>query len=292
MKKIYKLIHCFINSIYYLRYKKPLVISAWVEIKFGKVIHRNWGDELNIYLLELLTGRKIIVAENSLFQYLFPSKKYICIGSILGWYETENSEIWGTGAMIDSVVLRNRSAKIHLVRGKHTRKLLLQQGVECPIRYGDPALLLSKLYIPNVSKRYRMGIIPHFDDENQSYINNYVAVHDDVCLISMTKYNQWTDVIDNINSCSFIISSSLHGLIVSDSYAIPNVWVAFSKEIEPQRDFKYRDYFSSVKRNESINPIVILNEQDLDALHDIKNEKKFEKAEIDFDGILNSCPFI
>ena len=292
MKRLKRLINCFVNSIFYLGFKDPLVISAWVKVRFGKVVHRNWGDELNVYLREKLTGRKVLVANESLLQYLFPSRKYICIGSILGWYETEKSEVWGTGAMTDEVVLRNPSAKVHLVRGKYTRQVLLDKGIECPECYGDPALLLSRLYQPDVPKRYRMGIIPHYDDENLPYLKEYVARHSDVCLISMSEYDRWTDVLDKINSCSFIISSSLHGLIAADSYGIPNFWVTFTEKFDARRDFKYRDYFSSVGRDESAVPLMILNGETLDQVYDLRYEEKCEKAVIDFDAILNSCPFI
>lgn len=292
MVSLRKLINYFFNSICYIGLRNPLVVSAWVKVRFGKVVHRNWGDELNVYLLERLTGRKVLVANASLTHYIFPIRRYICIGSILGWYETDKAEIWGAGIMSEDFMLRNPAAKIHLVRGKYTRDVLVSNGIECPECYGDPALLLSRLYQPDVQKKYRLGIIPHSEDENLPYLQDYIARHNDVCLISMASYDKWTDVIDKMNSCSFIVSSSLHGLIVSDSYGIPNFWITFTENIERKRDFKYRDYFSSVNRNESVTPIRILDEQDLDEIYDMRYEDICEKAEIDFDGILNSCPFM
>lgn len=292
MNKIQKLLQYLINSICYLKYREPIVVNAWVQVRHGKIVHRNWGDELNVYLLELLTGKKVVVANRSLLHILFPTKNYICIGSVLGWYENEMSEIWGAGALTKNAVLKNASVKIHLVRGKHTRQLLLKQGIECPECYGDPALLLSKLYIPSISKRYRMGIIPHYIEVEMPYIRDYVSSHHDVCLISMSKYDKWTDVIDRIASCDFIISSSLHGLIVSDSYGIPNIWVTFSDELLQLRDFKYRDYFSSVNRDESKQPLRIQNVQDLDALYNIRYQDVNNIAEIDYETILKSCPVI
>lgn len=287
-----KLIRYFINSLCYAKEKNPLLIKAWVEVKCGKLIHRNWGDELNIHLLKLLTGRPIIVANTSLWHMLFLSRHYICIGSVLGWYENEMSEIWGAGSMGGDLVLRNIPAKIHLVRGKHTRQLLIQQGVNCPENYGDPALLLSQFYSPHKTKKYKMGIIPHYMDEGQTYLLNYANTHNDVCLISMSSYDKWTDVIDQIYSCEFIISSSLHGLIVSDSYGIPNLWVTLSGNSHMTGSFKYKDYFSSVNRREDTNPIDIRNEQDLSDMYNLKYKDMFEIAEIDFSAILESCPFV
>ena len=41
MKRLKRLINCFVNSIFYLGFRNPLVISAWVKVRFGKVVHRN-----------------------------------------------------------------------------------------------------------------------------------------------------------------------------------------------------------------------------------------------------------
>ena len=292
MERIYRLWAYFINSLCYLVARNPIVISAWVQIKSGKVQHRNWGDEFNVYLLEKLTGRKVIVANRSLLHFMFPSKRYICIGSVIGWYETEFSEIWGAGAMSDKAVVKNRPAKVHLVRGKHTRELLLRQNIDCPEVYGDPALLLSRVYTPRIAKRYRLGIIPHYADENLRFISEFVAKHDDICLISMSKYDKWTDIIDKICSCEFIVSSSLHGLIVSDSYNVPNLWASFSNDNINGGLFKYRDYFSSVGRNESALPIGIMSLDELDNVYNKVESFKYDRPVIDYEMILNSCPFM
>ena len=292
MDNLYKAFQYLLNSICYLKLRNPLLISAWVNVRCGKIVARNWGDELNVYLLELLTGRKVLVTNASLWHICFQTKKYICIGSILGWYETIQSEIWGAGAMSENVVLKARPQKVHLVRGKYTRQLLLNQGVDCPECYGDPALLLSRLYTPKISRRYKMGIIPHYVDENQSYIHEFVMNQSDVCFISMSNYNRWTDVIDKIASCDFVISSSLHGLIVSDSYGVPNIWVNFSDAKIKGGDFKFRDYLSSVKRNDAQSPIRVRNEDDLKAFHNLKYTERYEAVEIDYKTILESCPFL
>ena len=57
----------------------------------------------------------------------------------------------------------------------------------------------------------------------------------------------WQDVIDEIKKCECVISSSLHGLIISDAYGIANVRVKFSDSIKGG-DFKYKDYYSGVNR--------------------------------------------
>jgi pyruvyltransferase len=50
--------------------------------------------------------------------------------------------------------------------------------------------------------------------------------------------------IDQLIKCEYIVSSSLHGLILADSYQIPNKWAAFSDKITGG-SFKFRDYYST-----------------------------------------------
>lgn len=59
----------------------------------------------------------------------------------------------------------------------------------------------------------------------------------------MESYSDWKEIV----LCNLIISSSLHGLIVSDVYNIPNVWVEFAGAIGGDH-FKYLDYFQFVGR--------------------------------------------
>ena len=95
--------------------------------------------------------------------------------------------------------------------------------------YGDPVLLMPKIYNPLQSIKYDLGIIPHHIDENNinllRIINNSKIK---VKIISLVTYPNWKSVIDDICECNFIVSSSLHGLILADAYNIPNSWVSFS----------------------------------------------------------------
>ena len=67
----------------------------------------------------------------------------------------------------------------------------------------------------------------------------------------MQDYDSWKSVIDQICSCESIASSSLHGLIISDAYHVPNTRILLSTLIEGG-DFKYLDYFASVHREDTI----------------------------------------
>jgi len=42
-------------------------------------------------------------------------------------------------------------------------------------------------------------------------------------LIKLRGYQHWLNIIDEILACKYVVPESLHGLIVSESYGIPNL---------------------------------------------------------------------
>jgi pyruvyltransferase len=80
-----------------------------------------------------------------------------------------------------------------------------------------------------------------YDDEKFNTLRNDPRV----LFINMKGYADWRDVVNEILSCEYIISSSLHGLIVSEAYSIPNLWIKVSDKIRGG-EFKYQDYFQSI----------------------------------------------
>lgn len=288
MKHLKRKIQLLFVSIRNILQRGSIPINIFEVEKDGILLHKNWGDDLNMYLLELVSGKNIYAANKSLLHNRFKLKNYSCIGSILGMYENESTEIWGSGYISDSSKLRKRPAKIHSVRGKLTRELLLSQGFDCPEIYGDPALLVSKFYKPIPIGKFKLGIIPHYVDLEIEYIIDFIKHNEDVLLIDVAHYNKWTDVCDKIVSCDFVISSSLHGLIAADSFGIPNVWVKFSDKVYGG-NFKFLDYFSSVDRSEK-RPIHLQNIEQIEQLLAISQLPSFD-AKINYDMILESCPF-
>lgn len=284
LKKIFKYL---INSLLWSFYKDKLVVSAHVKISNGRIERWNWGDDINVFLLEAMTGLKVIVANKSLYHLCFPQRNYLCIGSILGWCGNHKTEVWGAG-MIDEKQQLSSQIIVHSVRGKKTREVLINQGIKCPEVYGDPALLLPRVYKPNVTKKYKLGIIPHIEDLSNALLLDFIKLNKkNVLLINLADYKNWTDVIDEINECDYVISSSLHGLIVADAYKIPNSWIRLSNKILGG-DFKFLDYFSSVER-ETTTPIQIMTINDLyDLLH---SSYIYKPVRIDYDAIIDSCPF-
>lgn len=281
--------HKKINSLIYLTYRNPIVVSAWVIVRYGRVVHHNWGDDINVYLLERITGRRVVVKNQSAFHNRFyRGPVYCCIGSIIGWYETPQTIVWGSGMIAENVIVDISPKRVCSVRGELTRKRLIEQGIKCPAKYGDPTLLISKYYKATpLKRRFKLGIIPHYIDIDNPVLAQFLNAHkEDVLLIDLAHYEKWTDIPDQIVSCDHILSSSLHGLIVSDSYNIPNTWIGFSDKLAGG-NYKFYDYFSSVQRSETKKLIASLgNLEDLLQTQDKKNN-----AIVDFESILASAPF-
>jgi pyruvyltransferase len=77
---------------------------------------------------------------------------------------------------------------------------------------------------------------------------NFSKRNDTIYIDIEGDYKNWTDLIDIMLSCENILTSSLHGVILSDSYNIPNLWFKATDGITGD-GFKFRDYYQSVKKN-------------------------------------------
>ena len=275
------------SDILYLFEPNKLFVFSWMKFKGTKMLHNNWGDDINKYFIESISKLKVKNIPRSILYRLFPVQGYTCIGSVLEMYPAKNFEVWGSGIMVKNKKLISIPKKIHSVRGPLTRQSLLNQGSECPEVYGDPALLISRYYRKYVDRKYSCGIIPHYCDENNPILQDFCRRHPEYLLIKMRDYDDWHDIPDQIMQCSRIISSSLHGLIMADSYGVPNAWIQLS-ETRYGGNFKYHDYFMSVGRVID-EPFYIKSIDDIERII-IQDDMTIAKC-IDYRSIFEACPF-
>lgn len=276
------------NEFFRLRHN-ALIVDGYLISHYSRGNkNRNWGDDLNIYLLELITNRKILPAGALFFPVL--RKKICAIGSVIPQCVGENTIVWGSGVMFPNMKLRFKPKVIYAVRGPLTRNYLVKYNVECPQIFGDPALLLPLYYRPNIKRRYRLGVIPHHRDYDENQIKDILKdLHDnyDCIVIDVVNYVDWKEVVDEICSCECVISSSLHGLIVADTYNIPNIWAEF---VYAHPDYyKYMDYFASVGRDE-LYPLQVY--EALDKVNEvIDNYMELSIIKHLRDDLINSMPW-
>lgn len=273
---------------------KSRIFLAWAHSK----TEPNFGDELGPYIISKITGMDIVhipVLNNRLhllmligkrfstlrfregwdFLLLFFGKKfYIFLGSIIQFYKLNGGVVWGAGLIDDNYTTGKH--KYYAVRGPKTKALLEKKGYISPDVYGDPALILSKIYNKAVLVKYRVGIVPHIIHYDEFLKHE---VHKDMVVIDL-QTNNVELVIDTIRSCDFIISSSLHGLIVAHAYGIPALWVKLSDTKLMGNNVKFHDYFESLQL-----PIYDQILIDLDDLTNLDNMARLFK-----DYFINAVP--
>lgn len=250
--------------------KSGKIYMYWYKVPFGK---KNFGDVLGPYIVEKLTGKEAIytplrhvgfhkeaflnylrnIYNRNLslrdlyynFRFILSGKQNILItvGSIIDLYTNPNCDVWGSGIMYRNNQIYN--ANFYAVRGKHSQVRLGELGYKVPEAIGDPALLMPLVYTPKSKKKYALGIIPHFlhYDETVKKLDS-----DQILIINLL--DDIEKVIEEVNACEKIVSSSLHGIIIAHAYGVPALWVWLSKGRIGGDDIKFADYFSSVEIEE------------------------------------------
>jgi len=241
----------------------------------------NFGDKLNRFLFKRISSKTFrYISYNSSNQ--FPH--LLGIGSILH-HANSFSTVWGSGFIGKWMSLRDEPAQIYAVRGPKTREVLLNQSIDCPEVYGDPALLLPLfINLGKIKKKYLWGIVPHYVDQKSSCLCG-LEEKDEILILNVR--HDIKKFVKDLCSCERIVSSSLHGLIAADAYSIPSVWCEFSNKVIGN-GFKFRDYLISVGRKQET--AVKINE----SLSFLLLESKLSKGDIGqlTRGLIESCPLL
>lgn len=236
---------------------------------------KNWGDTINLYLLEKISGRKPVVSS--------PTQQHIlAVGSILR-IANQNSIVWGSGFISQKGNIKYRPLKVCAVRGPLTRELLLKKGIETPEIYGDPALLMPRFYNPKVQKKHKLGVIPHYRDIEHPVVKH--LEQQGARILDITKSAE--AFIDDLLECEHTISSSLHGLIASDSYGIPNQWITLKNELTGGT-FKFQDYYHSIEQTEQL-PLAAEQLAQM-TVEQIISKCNHKPITLDLDALLNAFP--
>jgi hypothetical protein len=215
--------------------------------------HGNFGDVLTPLLLDYFDVRCEWASAES--------ANLIGIGSICEKIPIDFSGIiWTAGNLKGAHRNRFPDARVVALRGKLTHKRT-KCGPSNEIMLGDGGLLCH-LLAPRVRKRYKLGIIPHYVDEDHEALKRVASSNGNICLIDVCDDPH--AVIRRVAQCENILSSSLHGLVLADSLHIPNRWFkAFGNVLGD--GFKFRDYYS-VFGLERAEPLVMLPTDNLDSL--------------------------
>jgi len=269
--------------------KKKIRLFWWSEPLLQGKPKENYGDLLGKYLVEQISGKEVVWVHPKKFQLSgLWQPIYVTAGSILA-HVNKKCIVWGSGIILKDQVVK--PAKFLAVRGPQTRKRLLEQGYEVPEIYGDPGLLLPLYYKPNIEKKYKLGIIPHYNDFKS--VNPLYEKEKDILIIDLMT-NDIEATTRLFLQCEKIVSSSLHGLIIAHAYGIPALWMQFSDKLFGD-GIKFQDYYESVALPFST-PEIVSNKQSVDALlNRFKAQKALPGPEVITrlqKGLMDVCPFV
>lgn len=208
-----------INLLYFKRRKGP----------------NNVGDHLSKIVFYFMLKKQHIS------KWQLHTIRYAFIGSVIQFVGAE-SHVFGSGFLnkkgIEIFKKKKPKLTIHAVRGPLTANALREIGYRVPEIYGDPAILLPLIYKPKVVKLYAFTIIPHM-----SKLVLYKKQYREKVLSPLTE--DWKAFIDRICTSDLVISASLHGIIIAETYGVPAV---FLNDAESEDLFKYEDYYASTGR--------------------------------------------
>ncbi|MEP3836596.1 MAG: polysaccharide pyruvyl transferase family protein [Algibacter sp.] len=221
--------------------RKKIQLFWWSESLLMEKDKENYGDVLGKYLVEKISKQNVSFVYPKRFRvFNFWQPIYVTAGSILA-HVNKKCIVWGSGIITKNQEVK--AAKFLAVRGPETRNALINQGYVVPEVFGDPALLLPDYYNPVITKTHKIGVIPHYVD--YEFVKAKYGHLNNVLIIDLMT-NNIEKTTNQILQCNYIMSSSLHGIIVSHTYNIPALWIKFSDKLFGD-NIKFVDYFKSVE---------------------------------------------
>ena len=201
----------------------------------------NFGDAISRAIVAHVSGREVAWAKPG-------AVDVFAIGSIMHVVRRGNKDpregarpvVWGSGCMKPLNTDFVANVDFALVRGPITESLL---GIEVP-GYGDPGLLMAKI-LGEVPRGDRIGLIPHYAQLGDPAFRAMVEAHPVLDLIDVR--GDALEVCRQIAGCAHVVSSSLHGLIVADSFGVPNTWLS-PEGIHAAPKLKFLDYAAGIER--------------------------------------------
>lgn len=235
----------------------------------------NFGDLLNPILYRLITGRDAVFSD--------VSPKILAIGSVLS-IAGPHDIVWGSGCISeDTPLICDNTTDFRAIRGPETARLLRRHGIDISdnIPFGEPSFLLPRFVKPSLDRNLTIGFLPHYIDYGQVR----KPLPPDVKLLNSAT--EPMELIYQITSCRYIVSSSLHGLAVAEAYGIPAIWVQLADNIVGG-DFKFRDYYAGSGRE----PVIPLNWRNGYDWHEAELALHgWRPAKYDLSALMICCPF-
>lgn len=256
--------------------KRPIRVWFW---RSESVV--NFGDELTPDIIKSIFKKDTVRVEPN-------EADLFAVGSIIevaNEHRKHSVYIWGSGYIEDGESFDNPNLRFKAVRGYMTKSRIPTKYNNIPV--GDPGLLSNLVYERSSRVGSKVGIVPHFVDENDKLFDFVKNNADDYTIISPRSTP--AEVVKQITECRLVLSSSLHGLIVADSFSVPNIHMPISDMVHGG-DYKFRDYYSSIDREyQQFNKNDLYDKQKLEVV--IDNYKSIVNLEDIQQNLIKSFPF-
>lgn len=243
---------------------------------------RNFGDWISPYLYEAITGKTPVYYEPNLAAW---SSGVFSTGSILRKIRKPDTAIvWGSGIISKDDQFAEPRAVL-AVRGPQSRDHLHRLCYPSTEVFGDPAILMPTFFFPSVEKNYRVGVIPHYFDYDR--VRSVFAAQPEVLVIDVCQDVE--TVIKNIVSCEATVSSSLHGIILSQSYKVPCAWISSGVQLMGD-GIKFLDYFEAGQAF-GVQPRTLVDNESVLAMEKMAREAPVPSLDPLIRPLLDICPF-
>ncbi|MFI2487944.1 polysaccharide pyruvyl transferase family protein [Promicromonospora kroppenstedtii] len=212
--------------------RRPVLPGRWGRLVPWRRPVGNFGDLLG----PLIVAR--LVAREGLTEPVSP-RRLLAVGSILNLART-GDVLWGIGA--NGKTLDHppayRELDVRAVRGPRTAAFLRAKGHTVPDVFGDPGLLLGRLWsreqIARDTAPRAVTVVPNLNDRHLA-----VGRSD-----AVDPTGDLTATLGAIAASDLVVGSSLHGIVVAESLGIPARLV--TSRAEPA--FKFEDYYRGTGR--------------------------------------------
>ncbi|MCK0197001.1 polysaccharide pyruvyl transferase family protein [Ancylobacter sp. 6x-1] len=241
--------------------------------------HANLGDTLSALVVAGMAG--VTVRRAGFDQNI---ERMVAVGTIGHNQRNGILHFWGTGVdaernPVDPFVRgyvrpANTEFHVHAMRGPNSARTFRAAGIDVPEIYGDPVWMLPRFWpMKDVEKTHDLGVILHITEmedrtpeaQVKESLRRYAipeAFRNRIRLINThcpATVEGMKAKVAEIVSCRAIVSTSLHGLIISETYGIPCAWFATYGDgegrmlelanPEHQIDHRMRDFYMGVERS-------------------------------------------